>query len=428
MNSTELNLAERLKAETQPIHRRIEKLAFFEALLSKSLPLQSFQSYLHVLGIVHAVLERALATSDHPHVKKIWDSNLAKLQWLLKDQEGVDGKTKMDIRPATERALQLADQIIVRQLDTPHFGPLFLVGALYVLEGSQNGGAYLRSAILNCFGWPVDKLKYFGCSGEQTTEVWKRFKDKLNLLTPVLSEEESAMVVAGAVATFEGLEKVLTALYPYKNEDLKMDVTAMNPEAGRHAMPQLPEEVGVALRAGRAAWSRFSYLEARYADRGLRFTTSDSCWLATLYRIDSGSIKRNLTWLRGVLAPRGITSILLEFHLEALLAEFESTFPERKEDFLNFRAAIRDLKMERTTILGEGRWNGFIQEFDSRFHACAGLRVSHPTELVMSAWWDERSGLKGSFEAICKWLADTQRFSNEWISLVEQLVAKLESY
>jgi hypothetical protein len=52
----------------------------------------------------------------------------------------------------------------------------------------------------------------------------------------------------------------------------KYHIAAINFEAGDHAMPQNPIEIGLALRAAKVAWEKYPYLEHRYGERGRRFT------------------------------------------------------------------------------------------------------------------------------------------------------------
>ena len=85
-------------------------------------------------------------------------------------------------------------------------------------------------------------------------------------------------------------------------------------------MPQNPLDIDLALRAAKAAWEKYSYLEHRYGERGRRFTNSDSCWLFTLARAPREIVvTKALEWLRTVLASRGIPTVILEFHLMAVL-------------------------------------------------------------------------------------------------------------
>ena len=86
------------------------------------------------------------------------------------------------------------------------------------------------------------------------------------------------------------------------------------------------------MRAAKVAWEKYPYLEYRYGERGRRFTDSDSCWLVTLTRAPRQvAVTKALEWLRTVLASRGIPTVILEFHLDAILRAVRVEFPEQRD-------------------------------------------------------------------------------------------------
>jgi hypothetical protein len=68
-----------------------------------------------------------------------------------------------------------------------------------------------------------------------------------------------------------------------------------------------------------------------------------------------------------------------------------------------------------------------VEEFDLRFHACTGLKVSSAAELIASAWIDEHSGISGALASVSDWFADSERFSEEWIANVNEFVTQLKN-
>lgn len=80
------------------------------------------------------------------------------------------------------------------------------LGALYVLEGSTLGGSIICKMIENKLGFTnKDSLSYFYSYGENTTEMWEKFKNILDDLP--LDDAQSAEVIKGANNTFNGLKK-----------------------------------------------------------------------------------------------------------------------------------------------------------------------------------------------------------------------------
>jgi hypothetical protein len=200
-------------------------------------------------------------------------------------------------------------------------------------------------------------------------------------------------------------------------------ITDINVEAGNHAMPQDPREIELALRAAKSAWDRYPYLAQRYGERGRRFTDSDSCWLVTLARAPNKAVvTKALDWLRSVLASRGLPTVILESHLQAIADEFAAQFGVQ----VQFDQFLAERQAERRTLLdGEGRPH-LVETFGQRFRSCAGFQVDSAAELIASAWVDERSGIALAVPALCDWLTDAERFSTEWIGYVRAMLAELD--
>jgi hypothetical protein len=207
----------------------------------------------------------------------------------------------------------------------------------------------------------------------------------------------------------------------------KYHIAAINFEAGDHAMPQNPLEIDLALRAAKVAWEKYRYLEQRYGERGRRFTDSDSCWLVTLTRAPRQvAVTKALEWLRTVLASRGIPTVILEFHLDAILHAVRVEFPEQRDMQTQFDPFLSDRNSERRRLFGADSRSRLIDMFDQRFRICTGFKVESAAELVASAWVDEHSGIAGSLSSLCSWFTDGERFSTDWIASVHELLVELD--
>jgi hypothetical protein len=207
----------------------------------------------------------------------------------------------------------------------------------------------------------------------------------------------------------------------------KYHIAAINLEAGNHAMPQDPLDIDLALRAAKVAWEKFPYLEHRYGVRGKRFTDSDSCWLFTLTRARKEvAVTRALEWLRTVLASRGIPTVILEFHLQAIRQAIATEFSDHLEMQIQFDQFLSDRNAERRRLFGDEGRSRLIDAFDQRFRACTGFKVEAAAELITSAWVDKHSGISGSISALLDWLTDIERFSTDWIANVHELLLELD--
>ena len=165
-----------------------------------------------------------------------------------------------------------------------------------------------------------------------------------------LDEEDITLVAASAIGCFDRIEKICTALYPYSEQCLQTHVTAINFEAGDHAIPQSPAEIALALRVGKSAWEQYPYLDKRYGERGKRFTYSDSCWLVALTRMPVETATKNLEWLRTVLASRGIPTVILERHLRLIQEALALEFRDQVEMQTRFDQFLSGLEAERQPI------------------------------------------------------------------------------
>ena len=208
----------------------------------------------------------------------------------------------------------------------------------------------------------------------------------------------------------------------------KHHIAEINFEAGDHAMPQDPLEIALALRAAKVAWEKYPYLESRYGERGRRFTDSDSCWLLTLARAPRElAVTKALEWLRTILASRGIPTIVLEFHLEAILRAINEEVTDRPAMQNQFGRFLSDREAERRRLLGTENRSRLIDLFDQRLRTCTGFRTEPAAELITSAWVDEHSGIPGALAALRDWLTDAQRFSEDWIATVRELLVELDA-
>ncbi|MEX0695023.1 MAG: biliverdin-producing heme oxygenase [Rhodospirillales bacterium] len=408
-----------LRAETSSAHARLEALPFFQALQQGRLPKPAIMSLLRSLAIIYAVVERELLHAADTRIAEFAQHVTAKMPLLTADLEVLDAAGIPSVTPAIRNALQYGAEVLADADD-----PISLVGVLYVLEGSQNGGITLKRSYAHCLGVSEEKLSYFGCYGKDTAANWNSFTAFLNALE--LHANQAQTIALSAIRCFEGLWTICAALHPIAEDALKHHVTAINFEAGDHAMPQNPYEIELALRTGRAAWKNYPYLEKRFGDRGKRFTSSDSCWLVTLTRMPTITATRSLEWLRTVLASRGIPTIILEEHLRAISRELSEEFPEHPDMSIRFDPFLAALDAERCVLDGDKKISKLIEQYDRRFRDCDGFTVASAAALLVSAWMDERSGITGAFAATRDWFADAARFSNNWVDNVRAFEIELD--
>lgn len=364
-----MTLSESLKAATLGAHAAAERAPFFARALAGDLPKQAAVSYLRGLAVIHGALERTLSRSAPP---AFWSPADARLEAVISDLEAAGASGMPDIPAASDAALDAADRVMSHG---DALGPL--AGTLYVVEGSLLGGQALASPLAAALGAPGRALAYYAPGAAR----WRSFKGRLDALAV---EEKGA--IEAALATFNEVTRLAEACWPYEASWLRRRVSALNPEAGRHAMPRDDRSVSLALAAAEEAWRRHPYLEARFGARGRRFTHSDSCWLASLREAGPAERLRGIMWLAGILAPRGLPSIILERHLESLDRAFGDDA---------FAVAARTLRERRSSA-----------KPDAEAMRAVSAAKGEMAELLLAAAADEAAGFTGAWGAVSGWLAE----------------------
>lgn len=410
----------RLRQETRSHHDRLDATPFARTLAGGTVSKQGFVSYLRAMAVVHASLERAL-TKDcktNPNLA-VWDSAMARLPLLLADLDHLQDQAFDDSIDVGAEALAIAANIRLRSVkadSTP------LLGYLYVLESSKQGGALAKRKVESALGLDGTKgITYLGDPEGRGADTWKRFKQRLDAI--VLSPAAQDEVVAAASELYDGVVRIFQALDPLRPKDKAYMATSFNPEAGNHPVPNDPREIEAALAAGRISWQEIPYLETRYGERGKRFTTSDSAWLTTLSRAPEAIAVRQILWLGRVLAARGMPRLILEMHLLTLSAELTRCVPENKASYLRLAIAANVLRKARLKRIDADKFAQIAAHFDAVAATTdsAGLRAG---PLLVAAVCDETDGVQGAIESLESWLISPSRFCSTWISAVQETIAK----
>jgi hypothetical protein len=222
----------------------------------------------------------------------------------------------------------------------------------------------------------------------------------------------------------EGVRELVDTIVSHATEAPAAPRAArLNPEAGNHAITNDPRELRAALRAGERTRERFPYYQRRYGERGRRFTRSDSAWIVTVAELDPAVAERQLRWLGGLLAARGMPRWLLEVHLEVLHAELVAAAPEKKAAYDTLLRVAAIFRNERVSHLDEGTSLDLVRTFDSRVGSAAAHGLPEAGELLVAAVADERAGQPRAVSSLVQWLADPERFSANWVAAVSETLA-----
>jgi hypothetical protein len=335
---------------------------------------------------------------------------MKRLPEILEDLANLPGHLP-DVLLATRAALEWADAIRLASVE----GPVCLLGHLYVLEGATLGAMTLRTQVARNFDLVRPRgLRYLSHNDGEEQRCFSDFRARMDAAP--LDEAAQRRVVSAARDCFDYLSRIFRALHPVYPDMLAPQATSLNPEAGSHRIPTDRREIDAAIRAGDKSLQRVPYLEARYGDRGRRFTSSDSAWLVTLSELDEPTAIAQVFWLGRVLAVRGMPRLILELHLEMLFKEVAGAVPEKRHQYEKLLHAARALRDARCRRMDEQRFDSLATEFETRAGAAAPLRGVG--ELLVAAVADAADGVPKAVESLEGWLTDPTRFPPQWIEAV----------
>jgi heme oxygenase len=202
MTDTKNSIMQRLKTETSDLHSHAESRALQREIASGEVDRDLFVAYLGQLYFVHRALETALDDNrdTHPAVGTIATADRMRVPDL--DCDLAFHGVKQDGLSGGEAAYRFAARIA----DMEASKPVALLGALYVLEGSTNGGRFLARALRKSWNLDGEGLAYFDPYGEEQPQRWAAFRADMDGLTFEADQEEA--IIEMAKATFVAISEV----------------------------------------------------------------------------------------------------------------------------------------------------------------------------------------------------------------------------
>lgn len=193
---------ERLKTETRDLHSHAESRALQQQIASGKVDRSAFTAYLGQLYHVHRALESALAESRdaRPAIKAVATDDRMRVPDLERDLSFFE-VDRVEVEPgeATARFRERIEEILSSN-------PIALLGALYVLEGSTNGGRFLARSLRKSWGLGGDGLSYFDPYGDEQPHRWAGFKQDMSDASFEPADQEA--IIEMAKATFSAIAEV----------------------------------------------------------------------------------------------------------------------------------------------------------------------------------------------------------------------------
>jgi len=399
-----------LRSAVREDHERLDTSDYAVAIERGTLPIARYASYLRAVYVLHDGLEQLVELSGSSVLRAAFAAGPTQRERLERDLAHLN-VDKHGVDVAALHALVLVQRLRLAA------GPSHWLGAIYVLEGSQLGGLVQARALASRPELQHGGLAYLSGSGPDTRAA---LRDLFALLDEQLRDPAAlAAAIAGAKEMFAGFEAILSAVMAGGERPAE----ALNADAGAHPLPRDAREVSAALIAGERTRRDVSYYEARYGERGARFTRSDSAWLVTLTHLPRPEALRQVRWLARVLAARGMPRLLLERHLEQLHSQLCAELPENRADYAVLLEAAASLAQERRAHVSDAQLEQLVGELENSYRLQPGgtppLPLREAGFLLLAAVLDEACGVPHAVESLCRWLTDTSRASQGFRVAVE---------
>ena len=223
---------------------------------------------------------------------------------------------------------------------------------------------------------------------------------------------------AEAVATLvaEAERHVLAGL-ARRASGQSVDAGVINPDAGTYRMTTDATLLRAAVRAAQRSFDVMPYYRIRYGERGSRFASSDSAWLISLAPLGADRATRQVLWLSGVLAGRGMPSWLMETHLDELVDEVRSVAGEAAVGALPAaRDAVADARRAHVDDVLLEQGDVWADELVGR-----ALPVPRTGALLAAATADALAGVTLDDHSLVDWLTDPVRTAPETADALREL-------
>lgn len=199
--------------------------------------------------------------------------------------------------------------------------------------------------------------------------------------------------------------------------------SGLNPEAGDHPITSDPRELAASLRASERTLAEFAYYHWRYGERGVRFSNSDSAWLAHLCSLPAARAREQIAWLGVVLSSRGMPQMLLEHHLLIMRDELVAAVPEKRRLYAALTRNATRLRKARIAAIPERKAASIAAAFTKAAPSLWRERIPEMGSLLVAAVADERNGIERAVLSIEEWVYDKERFPQSWIQAARNTIA-----
>lgn len=198
-----------LRETTRTLHTEAESRPLQRAMAKGTIPPGSYVMYLGQLRHLHEALEASLdaVTASNPGLEGLFTDDRRRVPDLDRDLAA------FEISPDQVPVLPPTAEFVSRVEDLAKSEPIALLGPLYVLEGSTNGGRFLARVLERSLQIEGKAgLSYMDPYGDRQPEMWAEFKTMTDEIE--LTPAQRDAVTEAACETFRAIAAISDAVLP----------------------------------------------------------------------------------------------------------------------------------------------------------------------------------------------------------------------
>jgi heme oxygenase len=198
-----------LRETTRTLHKDAESRPLQRAMAKGTLPPGSYVMYLGQLRHLHEALEASLdsVSASHPGLAVLFTEDRRRVPDLDRDLAAFGVSVEdLPVLPATAEFMSRVEDLATSE-------SVALLGPLYVLEGSTNGGKFLARVLERSL--QIENragLSYMDPYGDRQPEMWATFKRLADRVE--LTPDQRSAVTEAACETFRAIAVISDAVLP----------------------------------------------------------------------------------------------------------------------------------------------------------------------------------------------------------------------
>ena len=198
-----------LRETTRTLHKDAESRPLQRAMAKGTLPPGSYVMYLGQLRHLHEALEASLdsVSASHPGLAVLFTEDRRRVPDLDRDLAAFGVSVEnVPVLPATAEFISRVEDLATSE-------SMALLGPLYVLEGSTNGGKFLARVLERSL--QIENragLSYMDPYGDRQPEMWATFKRLADQVE--LTPDQRSAVTEAACETFRAIAVISDAVLP----------------------------------------------------------------------------------------------------------------------------------------------------------------------------------------------------------------------